>query len=141
MGTRATFPSSVREGCTLEVTEVGAVWQLRSPLGALGLPSLTRERARREGILRHWAATERGPEWGREGTERSWAAGGRSGQGGQVSFPPGGWPTRLKWRLPWRELLPVPTRGHQSAADRRRGGRGQGAEVGVEVTEGTPATE
>lgn len=57
-----------------------------------------------------------------------------------VFFPRGG-RKRLKRRLPWRELLPVPTRGHQSAADRRRGGRGQGAEVGVEVTDGVPATE
>lgn len=72
MGTRATFPS-VREGCTLEVTEVGTVWQLRSPVGALGLPSLTRERLapQREGILRRWAASERGPKWGWEGAERS----------------------------------------------------------------------
>lgn len=86
IGTRATFPSSVREGCTLEVTEGSTVWQLRSPLGALGLPSLTRERACSSaegpatlGCLRERARVRTGRD--REILGGGWSVGvGRSGQ-------------------------------------------------------------
>lgn len=105
---------------TLEVTEVGIVRQPGNPLGALGLPGLTRGgRAFCDVGLPERA----GGGTGKDQRDLGWQAFVPLGEVGRWAgevrsgSPPRGWPARLRRYLPWREPVQVPTRGHQSAAD------------------------